>query len=188
MSLAVSYLDALQNVLRDLATHWLPSITYAELLTRVVAHEHKQDFVPVGSADLILPLLDVEVKNRRIVVSGSGVAQMIMLTLDGVAHYSKRDQAGHSSNADVGHNTGIRTLKKRQAIAEYVRSAEVLAEVVGILSGHEPEILLRDVRRLPELVRENINSVAYIEEENQGILDQINQTHSRLDAGMRGAL
>ncbi|KAI0644127.1 hypothetical protein C8Q79DRAFT_1011921 [Trametes meyenii] len=175
-----SYAEAFHKALQDVACSAGCTVSYEQLLKRIAYHIGMGTIV-VGRDGPILPLLATEIQAQRVVVSGDGQGRSVMLTPKGATHYAQQryDYANVACSTEGLRNR--RKSEKHQALKDYARSAEILAQVVHVFRGHEPDMLLRDVRGLPNLVRENLSTVAYLEEDNQAVLDQINQTHDRLD-------
>ncbi|KAI9061946.1 hypothetical protein FKP32DRAFT_1677575 [Trametes sanguinea] len=88
-------------------------------------------------------------------------------------------QTGSSEATDCREQ--ISGLLREEVQADYLRSASILSGVIEALRGNEPEVLLNDARKLPELVRSNLESVSNIQQLNQDLADRIVETVDRID-------
>ncbi|KAL7279310.1 hypothetical protein PYCCODRAFT_1469944 [Trametes coccinea BRFM310] len=170
------YLDSVQQLLRDLARSKTPSAAYKEILQIAAAQDDTKSNTSLDYTHIVSEFLHAESKAQRIVLSGAGTTQMVALTPAGVIHYL--GQAGGIPNSP---RQNKHSSQKAKARADYVFAATTLARIVDLLENREPAILLRDVRRLPRLVRDYLETVTYLEESNQAVVDQINGTQERLD-------
>ncbi|KAJ3005288.1 hypothetical protein NUW54_g4407 [Trametes sanguinea] len=161
----------LEKAIAELRQSGLLSIEYKELLNKVVRDNKDEDFR--GGVALFL---EKEILAGRLIVTETAEERVISLDVSGVASYM-----GQNTSASSGVNTSTRSrVSKSQAQMDYIRSARILGQVLQALHGHEPEMLLRDVKKLPNLVRSNLETVTYLEEINQNVSDEIEQSNDRL--------
>ncbi|KAH9887572.1 hypothetical protein C8Q73DRAFT_794581 [Cubamyces lactineus] len=173
---STSSLGAILQVLGEVAQYETPTIKYHELLEMSAARYDAKSEAPLDHDALTLEFVRHEIQARRLVVEEIGPIRTVTLSPSGIIYY--RGYAGRAPNASVMNKWNSR---KAKAQAEYLLAATTLAAIVGILEARENPMMLSDARNLPQLVREYLNTVQYMEEANQDVIDQIRATQERLD-------
>ncbi|KAL7279727.1 hypothetical protein ACG7TL_006134 [Trametes sanguinea] len=126
----------------------------------------------------VLRVLESEMRAQRVVIDD---AEMVSLSAIGVADYCNGEEPRlHGNRPHQAHEGTLRSTKQ-QARAEYIHTTSIMAEVLHALKGHEPTVLLRDIRNVPTLVSQNLQSVSHLEELNQEALERIDQTVDRIE-------
>ncbi|KAI0666357.1 hypothetical protein C8Q78DRAFT_1082977 [Trametes maxima] len=175
----ITYHENLQIALHHLVEENKTRVTFQELVDRVVQLKGvAREPIAPDHHSLLWTALISEVKGERVGVRGDGLRAVITVTASGLTHYKHLALRAAGSDAD-----SVPTLfqTKDEARAEYIRLANVVEQVVEALKGHEPESLLLDSRNIPSLVHDNMESINFMQEQNQEIIDRIDMTADHID-------
>ncbi|KAJ3007406.1 hypothetical protein NUW54_g3559 [Trametes sanguinea] len=159
-----------QRTIIELRQSGVPRVKYKELLHKVT-HDHKD------VQDDIALFFDAEVRAGRLIVNGHDEERVVSLDPIAVASYVGQDAAAPS-----GATANLQgPLSKSEAQMDYIRSARIMRQILHALEGHEPEALLRDVDNLPTLIQSNLETVAYLEDLNKNLAEDITASNDRIE-------
>ncbi|OSC97463.1 hypothetical protein PYCCODRAFT_1471868 [Trametes coccinea BRFM310] len=166
-------LNCIQQILGDVAKQEIPSIVYQELEDAVTRNCFKAS-AHIDHVDVVSQFLQTESEALRLAINGIGPTRTVELSSAGVTQ-----QGGEASSSSGANRPAASQKSKVQA--EYVRVASILGRIRSLLEPHGPALLLRDVKNFPNLIRDSLETISYLEDANQAVVDQINGTHDRLD-------
>ncbi|KAI0672555.1 hypothetical protein C8Q78DRAFT_1078059 [Trametes maxima] len=173
----------LQSVLRHLVSRGKTGATFEEILDLVVLLKNAKD-EPIAASHRHLLWNGVlsEVQEGRIELEGDISHAAITITAAGSTRNIEPGTSilGHRSAA-AGEDQPAQPQTKDGARNEYIQLAGMVEQIVEAFQNHEPASLLLDPQNLPHLIRDNMESIDFLKEQNQEIISRINMTSDDID-------
>ncbi|KAI9062808.1 hypothetical protein FKP32DRAFT_1677296 [Trametes sanguinea] len=170
------YVAPVHHVLHELARDNTPTLPFDLFLDRVLAQNREaSSSASLDAREAVSRVLESEVRAHRLTMGHP--PDVISLSAIGLAY--EEDRLNTIEQCDSPGRVSRPT--KQQAREEYIETANIMAEVLHALQGHEPAVLLRDVRNIPTLVAQNLESMTHLEELNQEINERIGQTVDNIE-------
>ncbi|OSD00153.1 hypothetical protein PYCCODRAFT_1426761 [Trametes coccinea BRFM310] len=167
-----------ERTLRSVAESSIPSLNYDQFLDRVILHKQWLDEpVSPNKTMYIHKVLVREAKGHRLrLVLRDGV-RVVFLTPKGIAQYS---YLAWEEPLRLGprHRHGEKTF----LVEDYLRLASTVRAIIRACDITSPREYQWDIRNLPSLVQANLDTVEYLSEVNQGIIDSNMAVCDRLHA------
>ncbi|EIW54904.1 uncharacterized protein TRAVEDRAFT_22749 [Trametes versicolor FP-101664 SS1] len=155
----ITYRELVHSILASIAKAGQESVEYAVIVNRVVAEKHtKGQPLATNHQYFIRRSLNNEAQAGWLTFTGD---TLIAFTAAGTIHYVSVD--GRS---------------QIDARSEYLRLACIVQEA---LQGSEPTGHVSDIRNLPNIVRNNLDALAALEESIEDLLEKNHHVTMRLE-------
>ncbi|OJT02574.1 hypothetical protein TRAPUB_6896 [Trametes pubescens] len=161
---AQTYRELVQSILASIAETKQKSAEYTDIVDRVIVEKHaKGEPVATNHHYFIRRSLNAEAQAGWLTFTDDTV---VTFTDAGTIHYAGT------------HNASVDKCALIDARSEYLRLASIVQEA---LQGGEPTAPVSDIRGLPDIVHNNLDALASLEESNEDLLEKYHHVAMRLE-------
>ncbi|KAI0367543.1 hypothetical protein BV20DRAFT_1054667 [Pilatotrama ljubarskyi] len=184
----LTYSQRVRRVLQTLVHNGTITASLDQLVNGVIADKRASaEPVATNHRFFIWRVLRSEAQAEHIELRGDRAEATVSVTAIGTEYY-KQPQGPTPANANplahealpLGRNA-VQQSERNKERAEYMRLAGIIEHTIKAFEGHEPPALLLDPKNLPQLIRDNIETISHLEAQNQEAIENIQWVADHID-------